>query len=187
MIRYSPVLALCALLTGCATGEEARVAARVVLAETLQYERLVERKIQAEDTYYANRVRSLNESVDRALDNATRLNIANQGNRAAAELVQRNERITPADLVNFVTTVLRSQEEIFERISQRRQELRTLVIDAVGPLELDKAALQRARKSLEVLQVAPDEAVRLKDLYEFVKATRAEYDKLRKEDLKDAK
>lgn len=188
MIRRGALaLAMVALLAGCASGREARVAARVVLAETLQYERLVDRKIAAEDAYYTNRVKALNQSLDDALDTAGKLDVALQANRAAADLVARPQRLAPADVVDFVTLVLRRQEEIFDGVTAKRQELRTLATESLVPLELDKRALQRTRKALESLQLAPDETARLKALYDFVKATRAQYDKLRREDAGDAK
>jgi hypothetical protein len=173
------LLGVVPLLTACGGGQEARVAARVVLAETLQYERLVNRKIDAEEAYYANRAQSLNEGLDRALKIGTAINIVATSARTSDVIVKRGTAVTSVDVSDFIVVVLRSQDDVFEGISQKRQELRTLVTESLEPLQLDKAALQRTRKALEALQISPDEKTRLRSLYEFIDATRAEYKKLR--------
>jgi hypothetical protein len=182
VIRHAAALVVAVFIAGCASGQEARVAARAVLAETLQYERLVDRKIASEEAYYANRAKSLNEALDRAMTATTALEIVKDSRRAADAIVKRGTPATAMDVTEFVAVVVRSQGEAFDTISDKRHELRTLVTDSLVPLELDKSALKRLRKALETLQTNPGEFTRLKSLYEFVDATRAAYKKLREED-----
>lgn len=186
--RLAPWLLLLVLIgcTGCASGKEARAAARAVLAEVVQYERLIDRKIIAEQAYYAAREKSLADAIERGRANAKRIDVAVSGNRGADDFIRR-DGLTAANVVDFVAAFVRGQEEALQETYRKRQELRTLFAESLAPLEVDKAALQRLRKTLEAMQVAPSEGKQLKAFYDFFKATRDEYDKLRKEDEKEAK
>ena len=145
MIRWGAPWLLAAALAGCAAGQEGRAAARAVLAEVVQYERLIDRKIVAEQAYYAAREQSLADAIERGRERDQEQAVKTSANRMADEVIQRQERLTAANVAEFLTRFLHGQEAALQETDQKRQELRTLFTESLAPLEVDKAALQRLR------------------------------------------
>jgi hypothetical protein len=184
--RYQALLVLltASLLSGCVGVRQAREVARVSLAQTITYEQLVDQKIKEESAYYDRRIMKLKEgantvraSSDYALLVRAAVDFENHVRSAQSPV---GETLIRDDVDRFLAD-LASKQAYYETMIGGFD---THLASSIESLELQKAALQRTRKSLEELQREPGTMDELKRLFEFGKKTKEEYEKSAKKDKK---
>ncbi len=169
------------IMVGCTTGKPAREVARLTLKQVISYEEEVNSKIKSEQKYYKDKVNSFQEGIKS--DTKTRQN----------DIVSRSAQ-------DFQNLVIFSKNEISEKqlrdsidkvlgnIKQMRTENEQLLINyqsdfltSLEKLEYNKKTLELLRKDLAKLQARPKDYAKLKELFEYGKDVKKEYDKLEKE------
>jgi len=165
------------ILSGCATGKEAREVARGTLAEIIKYEELVEKKIGAEQAYYKGSVSVLEESlkegqITEAYGIVTR---AVQDFQGEVSLLPQDKDYQSNDLRNAIERVLKSLQQSADLHANRLSEYNEDLLKSLEALELHKQSLAKVRKGLEKLQAERSEIERAKEFYEFAEKTKKEF------------
>lgn len=172
-------LALLAMpvVLGCATNREAQEMSRVLLAQTIRYEELVERKIKIEKAYYKESLGMVTTAL-RAHRGDQDFNIVNRASQDFESLVLRDPRdLTGAQLrsaIQQVTdNVVAARTQSATRLAAQSESL----LKSLAALEVQKNSLEKVRKGLETLNHEPASPDQIRKWIEYARRVKDEYEK----------
>jgi hypothetical protein len=165
------------ILSGCATGKEARDVARVTLAQIITYEELVDQKIKGEQTYYKDSVSILGESLQWRQFTAEAGIVTRAAQDFRRKVSNSQKDLQTSDLRDAVDKLLESIRQSRASYAFALTEYNEDLLKSLDALELQKQSLEKVRKGLEQLQSESSDVKRLKEWFEFAKKTKDEFEK----------
>lgn len=164
------------VLSGCATNREAQEMSRILLAQTIRYEELVERKIKVEKAYYKDSLGMLTTTL-RARRGDEDFNIVNRASQEFESLVLRDPQdLTGAQLSTAIKQVtdaiVAARTQNAARLAAQSESL----LKSLSVLEVQRDSLEKVRKGLETLNNEPASADQLRKWIEYARKVKDEYD-----------
>jgi hypothetical protein len=168
-----------AVAGGCADGgEAARQMARVNLAQTVGYEKQIEEKIAAEQSYYEKALKSISQRARESGEDEPSLALNTLATKYQTKFSDKNAPATEADLREFADQAIAAVAEVRSALDQQQEAFKEQSYLNVNALSLDKENLKKVKKALEQLQAEPTDSSRIANWVAFIRETKKELDKL---------
>jgi hypothetical protein len=171
-----------ALLYGCA-GQAARQVARIELAHVINYERELDKKIQAENQFYTDTARNIEERFLMLTPEAAATAVISKSMETADVLIGYDANtITYWDMKEFLSSAVSNYQSERKLWKQEATKIQSELESSVKSLQRSKDQLKEVRKKLEKLQSEPSAVSRFEEMIQFGKATEKVYDELNKKE-----
>jgi hypothetical protein len=155
-IWFFAAISLCLLLTGCAGSATVRGAARQLELQVSEYERLIDDKIQSQNTFYQNQIALIEQSRQSAIAEGVE-----QFHRTRAAEMATRLSISPvetarlANVTGYVIETTDAEYELYERLFGNEQKLNAETEQMITKLQRQKNLLEGVKANLNQLSTTP--------------------------------
>lgn len=183
------------LMSGCA-GENARDVALTTLKAVAQYEKELDRKINAEKAFYKRQSETLRAKLAGTTPDPSssdvlgikeikktwlygyiRTSTDKDARRTAGDILSRHPSQSISLIMDFVARGIEGNRSAIAEIRTKQAELAKKVGENLAPVNKQKNRLASLRKGLTTLAVKPDTAARLKQVKAIAKIVAKEIEK----------
>ena len=154
--RCFVAISLCLILTGCMRSATVRGAAIQLERQVSEYERLIDDKIQSQNTFYQNQIALIEQSRQGAIVEGIEQFHRSQAAEMATKLsIRPTETARLANVTSYVIETTDAEYELYERIFGNEQKLNAETEQMIAKLQHQKDLLESVRNNLDQLSTAP--------------------------------
>lgn len=152
-LSWIGILILALLFSGCASGQEANKVSRVTLAQVTTYETLVNKKIEAEQSFYNKSLANLQDSLEWSQKTADKIRVTRAVDDFQSLAANAKADLQAKDLRDFVTGLLEDVRQSRTLYAEARAKYNQDLMNSLAKLELQRQSLDKVKQGLEKLQV----------------------------------
>jgi hypothetical protein len=149
-------VSLCFLLVGCAGSATVRGAAMQLERQVSEYERLIDDKIQSQNTFYQNQIALIEQSRQNAIAEGIEQFHRTRAAEMATKLsVSPAETSRLANVTSYVIETTDAEYELYQRLFGNEQKLSAETEEMITKLQQQKNVLESVKSNLNQLSAAP--------------------------------
>ena len=147
---------LCLLLTGCMRSATVQGAAIQLERQVSEYERLIDDKIQSQNTFYHNQIALIEQSRQSAIAEGIEQFHRTQAAEMATKLsIRPAETARLANVTSYVIETTDAEYELYDRVFGNEQKLNAETEQMITKLQHQKDLLESVKNNLNQLGTTP--------------------------------